>query len=96
MSAARQRSGRSSDRGGNPLRSANPGPERQARSARATPAGPSAARRAFPAWIVADESGVAFPAIPASSRLRSSQAPRPARKSKPLNSKGASDGHGAR
>ena len=60
-----------------------------------TTAGP-AARRSFPAWIVADESGVAFPAAVVTPRVRSSLVLRMVGKGKSAKPKRSSDGHGAR
>lgn len=53
-------------------------------------------RRAFPAWISADEPGVAFPATSVTPRVRSALVLRLVAKSKQGKPKGASDGHGAR
>jgi hypothetical protein len=39
--------------------------------------GSASARRAFPAWIMADEGGVAFPARAAATRVRSALVLRP-------------------
>lgn len=55
-----------------------------------------ASRRPFPAWIAADENGIAFPATSVTPRVRSALVLRLVAKSKSENPKGASDGHGAR
>ncbi len=57
----------------------------------------AASRRPFPAWIVADENGVAFPARAAvTPRVRDGLVLRTVARKKSTNSKGTSDGHGAR
>jgi len=55
-----------------------------------------ASRKSFPAWIAADESGVAFPAITVTPRVRTALVLRLVTKNKSAKPKGASDGHGAR
>jgi hypothetical protein len=55
-----------------------------------------ASRRAFPAWIVADESGVAFPATAVTPRVRSALVLRVVKQAKTSKPKGASDGRSAR
>jgi hypothetical protein len=54
----------------------------------------SASRRAFPAWIVADESGIAFSAV--TPRLRSALVLRIVNQAKGGKPKGASDGRATR
>ena len=54
----------------------------------------NASRRAFPAWIVADEGAVAFSAV--TPRVRSALVLRVVKQAKSAKSKGASDGRGAR
>lgn len=57
----------------------------------------AAARRAFPAWIVADENGVAFPArVGAIPRVRDALVLRTVSKKKVSSAKGSSDGDRAR
>lgn len=57
----------------------------------------AAARRAFPAWIVADESGVAFPAKAAvMPRVRDALVLRKVSNRKSTGAKGISHGHDAR
>lgn len=56
----------------------------------------AAARRNFPAWIVADESGAAFTAKSAVPRVRDALVLRTVAKKKPANSKSSTHGPGAR
>lgn len=57
----------------------------------------AASRRPFPAWIAADENGVAFPARAAvTPRVRDGLVLRTVARKKSTSSKGTSDGHGAR
>jgi hypothetical protein len=56
----------------------------------------SASRRAFPAWIAADEGAVAFSAAPVSPRIRTALVLRLVNQPKSAKSKGASDGRAAR
>lgn len=57
----------------------------------------AASRRPFPAWIAADENGVAFPARAAvTPRVRDGLVLRTVAKKKSTGTKGSSDGHGAR
>lgn len=57
----------------------------------------AASRRPFPAWIAADESGVAFPARAAvTPRVRDGLVLRTVAKKKSTGTKGSSDGHGVR
>ncbi len=57
----------------------------------------AASRRPFPAWIVADENGVAFPARAAvTPRVRDGLVLRTVAKTKSSSAKGSTNGHGAR
>ena len=57
----------------------------------------AAARRAFPAWIVADENGIAFPARTAVvPRVRDALVLRTVSRPKSSRTKSPSDAHGAR
>jgi hypothetical protein len=56
----------------------------------------AAARRNFPAWITADETGVAFPAKAAMPRVRDGLVLRVVSKKKPAKTKSTSHGPGAR
>lgn len=57
----------------------------------------AASRRPFPAWIAADESGVAFTARAAvTPRVRDALVLRTVAKKKSTGTKGSTDGHGAR
>ncbi len=57
----------------------------------------AASRRPFPAWIVADENGVAFTARAAATpRVRDGLVLRTVAKKKSTSTKSTSDGHGAR
>jgi hypothetical protein len=63
---------------------------------KAATSGSAASRRNFPAWIVADESGVAFPAKMATPRVRDALVLRTVGKKKPLSGKSSTHGSGAR
>lgn len=56
----------------------------------------TASRRPFPAWIAADEGGVAFPATVVTSRVRDALVLRTVGKKKSANAKSSPNGHGAR
>lgn len=56
----------------------------------------AASRRPYPAWIVADESGIAFPAVAVTPRVRTSLVLRMVGKVKSIKPKRSPDGHGAR
>jgi hypothetical protein len=57
----------------------------------------AAARRAFPAWIVADENGIAFTAkASVMPRVRDALVLRTVSRKKSSSAKDSSDGHGAR
>jgi hypothetical protein len=62
------------------------------------PAAPAAPRRGiYPAWIVADENGIAFPAKAAvMPRVRDALVLRTVARKKPGRAKGSPDDHGAR
>jgi hypothetical protein len=58
----------------------------------------ASARRSFPAWIDANESGVAFSAtvVTPTPRIRDGLVLRAVAKKKPAKPEGSTDGHGAR